>query len=243
MKVSSVRLLEELEKPSHRALRECLSLRRYARKAIVFEPMHPEDLVFVVKSGRVRVYMAYEEKEFCLAVLGPGDVYATHTRAFVQAVEDVELLVAPVDVFRRRMEELPGLYTTMIRVLGALLGRSLSIIDSLAFKKVGKRLMEMLAAEAKSCKPQPDGGVLVDLALTTEQLAAVLGTTRQTLSSLMNGLSREGIVELRGKGSYFVPDPARLADTPKSWDKGFACPPRRSRKGSAGNRRKKEEGN
>lgn len=227
MKVSSVDLLEELEKPRYQSLRQSLRLRRHSRKTVIFDPWMDENLVFIVKTGRVRVYLSYEEKEFCLAVLGPGDVYATHTRAFVQAVDAVELLVAPVDVFRRRMEEFPGLYTTMIRVLGALLGRSLAIIDSLAFKKVGLRLLETLAAEAANCEPLSGGGVLVELRLTTEQLAAVLGTTRQTLSSLMNSLAREGVIELRGKGSVFIPDPSRLSSPPEAWSQGHCRPARR----------------
>ncbi|WP_243312682.1 Crp/Fnr family transcriptional regulator [Fundidesulfovibrio agrisoli] len=157
MKVTSVSLLEELEKPGYHALRKELRPRRYRRKAVLFDPLSEENLVFVVRTGRVRVYLAYEDKEFCLAVLGPGDVYSTHTRAFVQAIEDVEILVAPAEVFRSRMEAFPGLYTTMIRVLGALLGRSITIIDSLAFKKVGMRLLELLSVEAARGEPQPGG--------------------------------------------------------------------------------------
>jgi CRP-like cAMP-binding protein len=227
MKVSSVDLLEELDKPRYQPLRQMLRLRRVARKTVVFEPMSPENLVFIVRSGRVRVYLSYEEKEFCLAVLGPGDVYSTHTRAFVQAIEDAELLVAPADQFRRRMEDFPGLYTTMIRVLGSLLGRALTIIDSLAFKKVGNRLLELLAHEAAHGRALPEGGVLLEWNLTTEQLAGTLGTTRQTLSSLMNSLSREGIVELRGKGSIYIADTAKLAHPPKAWSEVRRCSRRR----------------
>jgi CRP-like cAMP-binding protein len=179
--------------------------------------MAAEDLVFIVKRGRVRVYLAYEEKEFCLAVLGPGDIYSTHTRAFVQAIEDAELLVAPAAAFARRMGAFPGLYSTMIRVLGALLSRAMTIIDSLAFKKVGNRLLELLFEEAGRGRRLPDGGVLLELKLTTEQLAAVLGTTRQTVSSLLNSLAKEGLLEIRGKGVVFIPETDRLAHPPKGW--------------------------
>lgn len=211
-------LLEELEKPVYEELRKVLRPRRFARKAMLFEPLARENLVFIVRSGRVRVFLAYEEKEFCLAVLGAGDMYSTHTRAHVQAIEDVEILAAPAEVFHSKMEAFPALSTAMIRVLGALLSRSITIIDSLAFKKVGIRLLEMLAVEAAAATPAPGGGVLLDIKLTTEQLAGVLGTTRQTLSSLLNSLSREGVLELRGKGSLFIADPARLHHIPASWE-------------------------
>ncbi|WP_423747984.1 helix-turn-helix domain-containing protein [Fundidesulfovibrio agrisoli] len=46
----------------------------------------------------------------------------------------------------------------------------------------------------------------------------MLGTTRQTLSSLLNSLSREGVIELRGKAGLYVPDPERLHHVPGAWD-------------------------
>ncbi len=53
-------------------------------------------------------------------------------------------------------------------------------------------------------------GVLLDLGLTTEHLASLLGTTRQTLSSMLNALARGGVIELRRRGTIFIPDSEAL---------------------------------
>jgi hypothetical protein len=83
----------------------------------------------------------------------------------------------------------------------------------------------------------PEGGVLLEWNLTTEQLAAVLGITRQAMSSLMNSLFREGMMELRGKGGVYIPDPARLAHPPETWSNIRHCPPGRA---SAGIQKKEQ---
>ena len=46
--------------------------------------------------------------------------------------------------------------------------------------------------------------------LTTEHLANLLGTTRQTLSTILNALAKDGLLELRGRGLIHVPDPDAL---------------------------------
>ena len=45
--------------------------RRYARKTLVYSPFEDKNLVFVVASGRLRIYLAYEDKEFTLAAPCP----------------------------------------------------------------------------------------------------------------------------------------------------------------------------
>lgn len=66
--------------------------KRYPKNTSLFAPGHEEDLVFIIKSGRVQVYLAVDDKEFSLVILGPGDIYASHTKAHVKSMDDVSLL-------------------------------------------------------------------------------------------------------------------------------------------------------
>jgi len=61
----------------------------------------------VVKKGRVRVSLAFEDKDFSLAILEKGDIYSTHTRSYVMALEDVELLIMPTAKFHQFMISFP----------------------------------------------------------------------------------------------------------------------------------------
>ena len=204
---TGVDILAVLKQPGLEELAQCFQSRAFPKKVEIFPPNHHEDLIFIVAKGRARLFLAYEDKEFALAILERGDVYSTHTRAHVSALEDTTLLCAPTPLVRRHMLRLPEFTGTMVRVLGEVLRHSFSIIDDLAFRDVQTRLVRFLRfVVSQSGISQPGGGILVKVGLTTEQLASLLGTTRQTLSTMLNTLERAGLLELRGKGVFFIPD-------------------------------------
>jgi len=217
MRLTETTLLQDLESPEMEPIRKTFSARSFTRGSIVFHPRQ-DNQIFIVTKGRARVYLAYRDKEFTMAVLDAGDVYSTHTRAFVQALEDVDILVASVSEVRKYLASMPSFNSAVIHVLGDVLSHAFSVIDTLAFKDVRNRLVEFLAYEARRtprcrecrhCGQCEDGG-MVSLGLNTEQLASIIGSSRQTVSSLLNALAKEGAVQLKGRGVICIPDIAQL---------------------------------
>lgn len=214
--------LRELQKPGFETLARAFLPRSYPANSLIFGPREERDLVFIVTRGRARVYLAYEDKEFTLALLERGDVYSTHTRAYVAALKDTTIMSAETAHIRRQLLRIPEFTGTMVRVLGDVLSHSINIIDNLAFLDVKRRLKSFLQYECERAEEkagqgcqvpsaqQPETGVLLELELTTEHLATLLGTTRQTLSTILNALAKEGLVELRGRGRIYIPDPGAL---------------------------------
>ncbi|MDO9631029.1 MAG: Crp/Fnr family transcriptional regulator [Humidesulfovibrio sp.] len=207
---TSIDILAELNKPGLEELSKCFQLRSFAKKTLIFLPNQEQDLIFIVASGRTRIYLGYEDKEFTLAILERGDVYSTHTRAYVSALEETTLLCAETARVRRHMLNIPEFTGTMVRILSELLKHSISIIDDLAFRDVQMRLVRFLRFVASQSGVAESGGTAVNLGLTTEQLASLIGTTRQTLSTMLNTLEREERIQLRGRGAIFIPDMAAL---------------------------------
>lgn len=217
MRLTEITLLQDLHRPEMAPVRKLFSTRKFARGALVFEPK-AGDQIFIVTSGRARVYLAYRDKEFTMAMLDAGDVYATHTRAYVQALDDLEILIASVSEVRRYLGSMPSFNSAMIHVLGDLLSHAITVIDTLAFKDVRNRLIEFLVYEARRlprcrecrhCGQCEDGG-MVSLGLNTEQMATIIGSSRQTVSSLLNVLAKDGVIQLKGRGVICIPDIAVL---------------------------------
>jgi CRP-like cAMP-binding protein len=218
MKFSGLNLLDELAKEELRDLWSLFHKRSYPGGTIIFTPEEPESLVFIIAKGRVRIYLAYEDKEFTLAILNPGDLYSTHAECYVQAMDDTELLLAEVGSVRKVMDTVPAFTRTMVRVLGHILRNSFSIIGGLAFKDIYTRLMEFMLSEARQSGVEQEGGTLLTLNLTIEQLAQLMGATRQTVSTLLSDMARTGLVVRQGRGAYLIPDMDALekaaSDTP-----------------------------
>lgn len=210
MRLTEALLLTELEQPAFAEVRKAFATQRHAKGRLVFSPREELDRLFIVVKGRARVYLAYRDKEFTMAILDVGDVYTTHTRAHVAALDDLELLVADTAVVRRFLATMPALAISMVKVLGDLLAHAFAVIDGLAFHDVRKRLVQLLLLEAGRTPPGPDGTIRFDHGLSVEQLATIVGSSRQTVSSLLNALEREGVIALQGRGVIRVADLAAL---------------------------------
>lgn len=205
-KFSDINLLEELGKPEMAGMRDVFASRNFAKGSIIYHPEEAANTVFIVRTGQVRLFLSYGHKEFTLAFLAPGDIFATHAGTYVQAMDDVELLVTDLGSVTKGLIETPGFTKTMVRVLGRMLKNAFSIIEGLAFKDVPVRLADFLAEMGTSSGIEKKGGVLVRLDLTIEQLANHLGATRQTVSSVLGDMVRNGLLEKQGRGQYFIPD-------------------------------------
>lgn len=197
-------MLDLLPELARAALLEGFRPRSLVKGEVLGDPNSKRDSVFILRSGRIRVFLALEDKEYTLAFLEPGDLYSTHSRAYVQAVRDSEVLVAETALVMGKLGALPGAAPAIVRVLGEALGNSMRIIEDLAFRDVEGRLARFLDGMLVRKGVERDGALHLALDLTTEDIAHLLGTTRQTVSSLVNRLTREGILARSGNGAFVI---------------------------------------
>ena len=205
-KLSSRNLLTELEQPDYRPILAEFTPRAFAKSSLIYTPGHDENLVFIVKQGRVRIFLTFEDKEFSLAILEKGDIYTTHTRAYVFALEACELITMPTAKFHGLMQNYPIFSRTIISGLGELLKQSFSIIDSLVFKDVTQRIVDFFIYEARANGKSDPRGITVSLDLTMEQLASIVGSSRQTVSTIIGQLQRAGVMRKAERGTYLIPN-------------------------------------
>lgn len=207
MKFLEEDLLDHLKRPEFANLHSSLIKRTFPKGAFISQPGVGANQIFIVVDGRIRVYLGYEAKEFNLGILTRGDIYSTHSGAHVQALSEVELLMTDVDSFRRQMVGDTEVTKAMVRVLGNILKSSFTIIDGLAFKDVNYRLVALLANEARKRGTEDrDGSICVQIELSVEQIARLVGSTRQTVSTLLNDLSRAGLIVRPERGRFIIPD-------------------------------------
>jgi CRP-like cAMP-binding protein len=187
--------------------------RELSKGQLLSTPDSPRDQVFIVDSGRLRVYLAGENRELSLAFLEAGDIYSTHTPTYVHAVAPTVLWTIDTAAFARRLASDPPLGPATMRVLGRLLSNAVGLIEDLAFREVPARLARfLLGLGERRGQWQEDGsGWLIPLDLSMEEIASLLGSTRQTLSSLINQWEREGILLRQGRRSMLIRSKAGLA--------------------------------
>ena len=202
-------LLDLLMSEEGGALRSVFRERKLANGAL-FRDAEDDDQVFVVKTGRLRIYLATQERELSIAYLTVGDMYSAHTRAHLQAVQPTVLLMARRDVLMHELSRYPALRAAIIRVLARVLNQALTIIEDLAFHSVRGRLARYLLRSAGRQKTALADGSLIAIDLHMEDIAALLGTTRQTASTELNAMMHAGVLDRHGRRGYVIRDLERL---------------------------------
>lgn len=186
--------------------------RELAKGCLLSTPTVRRDQVFILHSGRLRVYLAGENRELSLSFLEPGDIYTTHTPTYVEAVAPSTLLLMETAAFARKLATDPSITPVMMRVLGRLLANAVNLVEDLAFREVPARLARFLLGLADRRGIVTDEGWLIPLDLGMEDIASLLGTTRQTVSLLINQWTREGVLQRQGRRRLLVRSLAALGE-------------------------------
>jgi len=208
------------------------SERRYAEGAAIFSEGDPADAMFVVEKGLVRlVSVSSTGAETILHILKQGDIFgellfAEERRAFdAVAGSDVVVTVIP----RRGFEEILATVPAVARNFISLLSRRLVRVErgyagfghTWSYHRLGKVLLRLAAEHGV---PTP-AGTVIPLRLTHEDLAKLIGTTRETVTTQINRFRRMGL--LAREGRRFVLNPERLAKHLSSGDDKPEPPARR----------------
>ncbi len=193
------------------ALLQRFSRQKLPRGYLVSTPQARQDSILFLREGRIRVYVANDDKELTLAYLAAGELFSTHTRAYLRTESACELLSMPTREFARSMAMEPGMLGLVMPVLGRILDNSIAIIEDLAFRDVAGRLARLLLLSARQHGQRNEAGAaLIPLELSASEIAQLLGTTRQTVSSLINRLKREGIIASHDRKHLLILQPEVL---------------------------------
>lgn len=188
----------------------------FDRGDVIFREGDPADRIWFVVEGRVKIVKAAGERDVIIEILGQGEpvgtVAAYESRPFpatAVAIEPSKLLGMPEREFFALLASRPELTR---RLLAGLTLRLMSVNKRIAdlTGTVESRASRMFATLGERIgHKEPDGGILIPLALSRQEIADLLGTTIETAIRLMSRWQKEGVVETRPDG-FYVPDPEAL---------------------------------
>jgi CRP/FNR family transcriptional regulator len=154
--------------------------------------------------GRVRVYVTDEEgRELSVRILGVGEsvgemalLEGLPRSASVEALEATVTLELHRDVLISCLQRSPELALSMLRDLSARLRFATAEAKDLASLTVAERLMRRLGQMAEWCGVPVEGGTRITLPLTQQELANLVGTSRESVNRALVRLRRQNQVRL-----------------------------------------------
>ncbi|WP_338331733.1 Crp/Fnr family transcriptional regulator [Acetobacter sp. LMG 32666] len=208
-------ILALLEHEGTHPLRGVFQMIAFERGQLLAQP-DDADYIFVIRTGCLRAFLLAFDRELSLAYLRRGDMFSTHTRLQMQAGEPTQLFIAKRIAVEQVSTSHPALQHALIHGLAKVLGQTMTLLEDLAFHHARGRIARYIVRSAAHAGIGLQRGQVVPLALGMEEMAALLGTTRQTVSTEFNTMIREGAFARERRGSLRLGDVTLL----KNWARG-----------------------
>jgi CRP/FNR family transcriptional regulator, global nitrogen regulator len=192
--------------------------RRYARGEVIFGEGNPDNALYVLTEGVVKLSRSYSEgKEATLVVLGPWEVFgelalgrSAYQYACAEAVTACRLRKVPKVFVERAVKTHPEVALKVVDLLRLELVRYLEMSGCLRPHKAEAKLAKLLSILARRFGGEEEGRVVIGVRLTQEELARMISSTRESVTHAMSDLRRRGVLAVR-EGRMIIVDPAGLA--------------------------------
>lgn len=186
----------------------------------VFAKRQAADAMFVVLSGRVKIFSdSSSKKRKTFAYLTEGDFFGEMAlvedrprTASASAVDDSRLMIVYKKDFQRLLARDPKLALYLLKTVCARLRHANEDIEGMLFRNILGRVAKVMLEQAKrSGEPWNGGGLALRQRYTQQELADLVGTTREPFTRALSALRRAGLVSQTKDGRYAVPEPSKLA--------------------------------
>ncbi len=202
-----VSIFSDLDDEALALLEDLVHERTVLKDCCIVGQNEPGDSLFIVARGRAKaVLYGQTGREITLYIFEEGDFFGEMSlidnqprSVSVEAQEETTLLVLKRDAFQRFISENPQTALSVLREMSRRLRNADEIIGSLALLDVYGRVARMLRDMAARGGEATDGGVLIRHRPTQQELASMLGTSRETVSRVLGDMARRGFIEVSGK--------------------------------------------
>jgi CRP/FNR family transcriptional regulator len=177
--------------------------RRFEPKDTIFTPGDPDDQLYFLLFGAVRLYKIYGDyKEATTALLKDSGVFGKLNLVegrwqdvFAEAVTEARVASVQKAALERVIKSDPEFVIRLFSSLSERLRQSDEVIKSLLHREVSTRLATLLVNLGDRFGEDD----LIDVRLTHQDLANMIASTREAVSKVMSELQRDGVIETRNR--------------------------------------------
>ncbi len=191
---------------------------RYPRGTTIFDEGEPGDRLYIITSGKIKLARhAPNGRENLLTVMGPSDMFGElsifdpgpRTSSAV-CVTEVSAATMNSESLKKWISDYPDISQQLLRVLARRLRRTNASLADLIFTDVPGRVAKTLLQLANRFGTQEGGALRVNHDLTQEEIAQLVGASRETVNKALATFAHRGWIRLEGK-SVLIVDTEHLA--------------------------------
>ncbi len=202
------------------AIGHATTMTRCSRGDVILSPDDAPERIHILKKGKVRVYRVTPDgKQLTLDIYDRGTILGDMSLlgqdriqgAYAETLDEAVICTITPDELRRLIERYPMIGVNVINHLSRRLREAERELEAMAYQRVGQRLARRLVDLSQRFGVQTVRGTLIQARLTQQELAEMIGTTRETLAHTLTDFRRRGLLET-AKHHVVIRDAERLAD-------------------------------
>ncbi len=199
--------------PEHmKALGEQGTVKAYPKNTIIVSEGERSESLFIILSGKVKVFLADEEgKEILLSTQGPGEYFGEMIldegprSASVMTLEPSRFAVITTDQFKQFLAKNPEIGLELVKSLIHRVRALTKTVGNLALLDVYGRVARLLLDLATDV----DGRQVISGHLTQQDMASRVGCSREMISRIMKDLRVGGYIKMNGDEIIVAKTPPR----------------------------------
>lgn len=215
--LSAVPLFKDFEEEALVELARLFTVQSYRKHETIFREGDPGEKFYVVLSGSVAVVRdSGEKRETILSILTSNDffgemsVFDTAVRsASIRTLTAAEVAVLGREEFLEQIERSPRVGRHLVVALAERLRAANALIASTASQDIRSRLAALLLNLMDHFGEATEGGTRIGLRLTNQEMANMIGTTRETVNRSLNKFWDEKLIDMRA-ATIVIAEPAKL---------------------------------
>lgn len=175
---------------------------KYKKNAFIYFEDEKSDQIYLVAEGRVKIGSYTEDgREVTKAILSAGEIFGElgligleKRTDFAQALDDTTICPMDIDDMKELMAHNKALNLKIYKLLGLRIKKMERKIESLVFKDSRTRIVEFLKDWATEKGRKVGFETMMKNYLTHKDIASLTGTSRQTVTTILNELKEKNII-------------------------------------------------
>lgn len=205
--LKKIPILAELGPEVLARLSERIQLREVRRREVVYLPGDPGNSMFIVNGGRIKISKVTRDgKALTLNYVGPSEVFGETClieggprEEMAEAMENSMITELERNDVEKLLQNHAQLGFHLTRILAQRRRELENKLETLVFRDVTSKLAELLLALAEEYGVEDSRGTMVALKITHQELANLIGSTRETVSLTLSQFKRKRLICTEGR--------------------------------------------
>lgn len=217
-----IRLFDGISPSEMQEMEKITRMEEVKKRQPLYLPGDPSSNVYLLKRGRVKIAnTASSGKEVTFDILEPGEVFGeldvledAPRSTSAETLDDAVICVIPRKDFDQYLAMHPTVMFKLTKLIGLRLKKIQSRVEDLVFRDVPARLAHLLSELGKTEGIADKQGIRLKVKLTHQEMANLIGCSRETVSTIMGQFRDQGFIHIDGRTITIINEKAlsRLLD-------------------------------